>query len=214
MLYSYKSCQKKIAIGETKVTWLSFYDIWWILEDANIPWFVVKVKVRRSSSTLQVTRLHCCTQGIFLNSSYTPWDKIINKTWSSVSNSSLSKTFALSSLQNLKFRTSVSSLQRSFSLKFIFGQTKFLGLKRFWFPEKCLAKKKPCVWKNSRSQKVSGRKKILGPKKILGLKKNSWSKKNFGSKKNLSSEKNFGSEKNSWSKKNFGSKKNLGPKKM
>ena len=62
-----------------------------------------------------------------------------NKTWSSVSNSSLSKTFALDSLQNLKFRTSVSSLQRSFSLKFILGQKKILGLKKFWFPEKCLA---------------------------------------------------------------------------
>ena len=52
------------------------------------------------------------------------------KTWSSVSNSSLSKTFALGSLQNLKFRTSVSSLQRSFSLKFILVPRKILGLKK------------------------------------------------------------------------------------
>ena len=43
------------------------------------------------------------------------------------------QTFALGSLESLKFRTSVLSLQRKFSLKFI------LGLKNFWFPEKCLA---------------------------------------------------------------------------
>ena len=137
------------------------------------------------------------------------YQKKINRTWSSVSNSSLCKTFALGSLQNLKFRTSVSSLQRSFSLKFILGKTNFLGLKKFSFPEKYLAKKKPCVWKNSRSQKVSGRKKILGPKKILGLKKNSRSEKNFGSKKNFSSEKNFGSEKNSGSKKKIWVKRKI-----
>ena len=40
-------------------------------------------------------------------------DKIYDKTWSSVSNSNLSKTFALG------------SLERSISLKFIVGQKKF-----------------------------------------------------------------------------------------
>ena len=45
----------------------------------------------------------------------------VNKTWSLVSNSSLSKTFALCSLEHLKFRSFVLSLHRSFSLKFIFG---------------------------------------------------------------------------------------------
>ena len=43
-----------------------------------------------------------------------------DKTWSSVSNSSLSKTFALCPLEGLKFRSFVFSLQTSFSLNFIF----------------------------------------------------------------------------------------------
>ena len=50
------------------------------------------------------------------------YDMIYNKTWSSVSNSNLSKPFALGSLESLKF---ILSLQRSFSLKFILGQKKF-----------------------------------------------------------------------------------------
>ena len=47
-----------------------------------------------------------------------------NKTWSSVSNSSLSKTFALASLESLKFGSFVFSLQTSFSLKLILVQKK------------------------------------------------------------------------------------------
>ena len=39
--------------------------------------------------------------------------------WSLVSNSSLSKTFALGSLESHKFRSSVLSIQRSFSLRLI-----------------------------------------------------------------------------------------------
>ena len=44
-----------------------------------------------------------------------------NKIWSLVS---LSKTFALGSLESLKLRSSVLSLQRSFSLKFIWVRKK------------------------------------------------------------------------------------------
>ena len=47
-----------------------------------------------------------------------------------MSNSSLGKTFVLGSLQHLMFRPSVSSLQRSFSLKFILGQKKICVLKK------------------------------------------------------------------------------------
>ena len=45
-----------------------------------------------------------------------------NKTWSSVSNSSLSKTFVLGSLESPKIRNSVLSHQRSYSFQSIFGQ--------------------------------------------------------------------------------------------
>ena len=68
-----------------------------------------------------------------------------NKTWSSVSNSSLSKIFALGSLQNLKFRTSVSSLQRSFSLKFILGQKKIFGF-IFFRPKTTFGGRKQSFW--------------------------------------------------------------------
>ena len=98
-----------------------------------------------------------------------------NKTWSSVSNSNLSKTFALGSSESLKFRSSVLSLQRSFPLKFIWGKKIF------------------CVWKNVGSEKIFGPKKfciwkifsvwkILSPKNFLDG-KNIWSKNNFESKK-------------------------------
>ena len=63
-----------------------------------------------------------------------------------MSNSSLSKTFVLGSLESLKFRSSVLSPQRLFSLKLILGRKKFrsekflvprdiLGLKNW--TEKC-----------------------------------------------------------------------------
>ena len=48
-----------------------------------------------------------------------------NKTWSLVSNSSSIKTFALASLENFKFTSSVFYRQRLFSLKFILDQKKF-----------------------------------------------------------------------------------------
>ena len=82
--------------------------------------------------------------------------KTLNKTWYSVSNSS--KTFALGSLESLKIRTSVLSLQRSFSLMFIFGQKKFWVWKNFGPKE------------NFGSEKNSWLEKILDPKKILALK--------------------------------------------
>ena len=46
------------------------------------------------------------------------------------------KTFALSSLGSHKFRSSVLSIQRSFSLKFILGSC--WVPKKFWAPKKCL----------------------------------------------------------------------------
>ena len=60
----------------------------------------------------------------------TCWNQKISKelqntTWSSESISSFSITFALASLESLKYRSSVFSLQRSFSLQFILGQKKF-----------------------------------------------------------------------------------------
>ena len=128
----------------------------------------------------------------------------VDKTWYSVSNSRLSKTFVLGSLQNLKFRTSVSSLQRSFSLKFILGQTKFGVWTNFGF-QKNVGKKKTLCLKKFRSQKVFGQKNILGPKKFWVWKK-FWDQKNFGSKKKFGSEK-FGSQKNVWPKRTLRLKK-------
>ena len=57
-------------------------------------------------------------------------NKMGNKTWSSVSNSSLSETFALGSLQSINFRTSVLFLQKT-----LFWVRKNLSVKKFWFPE-------------------------------------------------------------------------------
>ena len=93
------------------------------------------------------------------------------KTWSSVSNSNLSKTFALGSLEILKFRSSVLSLQRSFSLKIILGQKKFwvkknLCLKKFCIREK-FGHKKLWVWNLFRSNKFFVLKKFWVPKKCL-----------------------------------------------
>ena len=85
-----------------------------------------------------------CSLDLDLNVFRTKID--VYKTWSSVSNSNLSKTFALGSLESLKFRSSVLSLQRSFSLKFILGQKKFWVKKKF------------------------GSEQILVPRKILGIK--------------------------------------------
>ena len=72
----------------------------------------------------------------------------IYKTWSSVSNSNLSKVFVPGSLESLKFRSSVISLQRSTSLKFILGRKRFGVSKKIW------------VWKYFGSEKYFGSKKI------------------------------------------------------
>ena len=78
---------------------------------------------------------------------------VCNKTWSSLSNSNLSKPFVLGSLESLKIRSSVLSLQRSFSLE-IYCQTKFwteisFVTNKFWVP------------KNLWSKETSGPKKLL-----------------------------------------------------
>ena len=103
----------------------------------------------------------------------------INKTWSLVSNSSLSKTFALGSFESLKFKSSVLSLQRSL----------ILGQKKCW------------VWKKFVSEK------IMVPRKILGLKtwkffwpinvldRKNFEKKNFRSKNSFCSKKILGPKK-------------------
>ena len=90
-----------------------------------------------------------------------------------MSNSNLSKTFALGSLESLKFRSSVLSLQRSFSLKFILGQKKFWVKKKF------------------------GSEKILVPRKILGIK--NFGSENFLGPTNFLYWKNIGSQRNVWS---------------
>ena len=68
--------------------------------------------------------------------------KVINKiledkTWSSVSNSNLSKSFVLGSLESLEFRSSVLSLKRSISLKF--------GSENILVPRKILGLTKICI---------------------------------------------------------------------
>ena len=83
------------------------------------------------------------------------------KTWSQVSNSSYSKIFVLASLDSLKYRSYVFSLQRSSFMKFM------------------------------KSKKILGQKKNFGPKKIMGQKKTSGSKKNLGLKKDFGSKKIF-----------------------
>ena len=62
----------------------------------------------------------------------------IDKTWSSLSNSNLSQTSALGSLESLEFFL---SLQRSFSLKFILGQKKKFGPQKSFWSEKILCPK-------------------------------------------------------------------------
>ena len=111
---------------------------------------------------------------------------IQNKIWSLVSNSSLSKTFTLVSLESFKFR----SYPKIVWLKFILGQKKNFGIKKIG-PEKILIRKKFGSWKKFGSTKK------------------------FGFETNFASERNFGSEKKIWVWKilfvwtNFGSKKNL-----
>ena len=60
-----------------------------------------------------------------------------NKTWSSKSNSNLSKTFVLGSLKSLKFR----STPKILFIVIHFGSEQILGLKTFWF-RKCFWSKK------------------------------------------------------------------------
>ena len=108
---------------------------------------------------------------------------MLNKTWSSVSNSNLTKTFVLGSLESLKFWSSVLSLQRSFSLKLILGQNKIWVWKNIW------------VWKYFGFEKNFGSIQNFYLKNILGL-KNFKSKKCFGWKKYLV-------QKQFWVQKNF-----------
>ena len=106
-------------------------------------WFWLYFKVRFLGSTL-MTKSTTATTILTVTTTK-------NKTWSSVSNSKFSKTFVLGSLESVKFRSFVLSLQRSFSLKFILGE------KKFW------------VWKNFGSKKNFGHKNF-GSEKFLGLK--------------------------------------------
>ena len=110
-----------------------------------------------------------------------------DKTWSLVSNSSLSKTFALGSLESLKFRS-------SFLVWKIQVSRKILGLKAL------------CVWKNFWTEKMLGPKKNLCLKKLLYLKFFLGPNRIFGKKK-MMVWKNL-------SKQNFWTKKILGPKKF
>ena len=72
-----------------------------------------------------------------------------------MSNSNLSKTFALGNLERDKFRRSVLSLQRSFSFKFILGQKNLWVKKKFKF-EKILVPSKILGIKDFGSENFSG----------------------------------------------------------
>ena len=109
----------------------------------------------------------------------------MDKTWFLVSNSSLSKTFAVGNLESLKFRSSVLSLQGSFSLKFILSQINFGSEKIFWsekvlVPRKVFGKKKILCLKNISCPKHVGSKKISRMEKMLGPEKN-WVQQLFAS---------------------------------
>ena len=118
-----------------------------------------------------------------------------------MSNSSLSKTFALGSSEAWFYPSKVS-----------FGSEKNLGQKNFrsedfFLTEKSLVQRKLLAPKNLGSHKILAPKtfvseKILRLKKMLGMKKKCFSKKNCWSKTNV------------WSKKNCGSNKILGLKKI
>ena len=122
------------------------------------------------------------------------------KTWSLVSNFNSSKTFALASLENLKFRSSGISLQRSFSLKFIW-------VRKYFSSEKILVRKIFGSEKILVQKTIFGLKTILGLKNFIGLKKfwvwkkfwirkKCWVKQILGAKNIfLGQKKNFGSKK-------------------
>ena len=103
------------------------------------------------------------------------WSFTLNKTWSSVSNSSLSKTFALCQFrkQNLCFLPPniVLGLKKNESKNYL-GSEKNLVRKKMKI-------KKIWVWKNFSWKKMLGLKKILGQKKFWDQKK-FWHEKNFG----------------------------------
>ena len=156
---------------------------------------------------------------IFINHKNNP-----DKTWSSVSNSSLSKTFALCQFRKLKLQklcflppNIVLGLKKKINPKILLGQKKILvqkkfGLEKIWVgknfgSEKMLDPKK--IFGTNKN--FLAWKKILGPKKIFGLKKfevkkKFWVPKKFCVKKNFRSDKNLCLEK-IWVWKNFGSKK-------
>ena len=110
----------------------------------------------------------------------------VNKTWSLVSNSNLSETSVPRSLESLKFRRSVLSLIKFFSLKFILGQKNFDSEKNL-VPKKkiCVQKKILCQkdfldQKNFGPEKNSGSKKLLVPNLInFWVWKNVWVQKKF-----------------------------------
>ena len=98
-------------------------------------------------------------------------EKKENKTWSLVSNSSLSKTFARCQFKKLRVQKLcflppkiVLGLKKSESINY-FGSEKNVG------PEKNLGPKKFWIRKKFGSGINLAPKKNLGPKKILGLKK-------------------------------------------
>ena len=119
-----------------------------------------------------------------------------NKTWSVVSNSSLSKTCALCQFRKLKVYFLPPNIilgLKKMSPKYYFGSEKIWSGKKLW------SKKKFGVQKNFGSELNFVRNFFLGPKEILGL------KKNLGLKKILSLEK-------FWVQKKLCPKKILDPK--
>ena len=133
-----------------------------------------------------------------------------NKTWSSVSNSSLSKTLALCQFRKLKVQK-LCFLPPNIVLGLKKNQSKhYFGSEKNFDPEKIQVKKKfgsekMLVGKNFGSEKILGSKKILEPNFCL--------KKDFRSRENFGSEKHLGLKKNLVGKK-FGPEKNLGLKKF
>ena len=131
-----------------------------------------------------------------------------------MSNSSLSKTFALVSLKSHKYRSSVLCFlpPKIVFIEVHFVSKKILGLKIFWGWTKFCVQKKIFDLKKFFRKFFGVQKNFCFGKKFCA--KKMWVNKNLSSEKNFESEKKFGSEKNIGSIKNAGSEKNFGSKKI
>ena len=108
---------ERIRLGFRQISWKQQLDFKiHTLEYRALTHILKTIKIKTRLKLSLVFRQHAASIYGFVRQF-----RVSNKTWSSGSNSSLSKTFALASFEILKYRSSVFSLKRSFSLKLILG---------------------------------------------------------------------------------------------